>query len=230
MSSVMVVEDEHAIRSFIVLNLKRSGFEVVEASSGEAALDYLNENTIDIVLLDIMLPGIDGFEVCRQIRERFQDIGIIMLTAKVQEADKVSGLTLGADDYVSKPFSPVELIARVNSLVRRLKVNKSDEESNTITSGPFKLSVKESRLFKNQTFIDLTPTEFELVRLLMEHANESLTRDELLDHVWGKNYVGDTKIVDVNIRRLRRKIEDDPSSPKYVTTHWGRGYMWSGDA
>nr|WP_239549199.1 response regulator transcription factor [Scopulibacillus daqui] len=227
----MVVEDERAIRSFIVLNLKRSGFEVIEAETGEAALDHLKNNDIDIVLLDIMLPGIDGFKVCRKMREYNSEIGIIMLTAKVQEEDKVTGLTIGADDYVSKPFSPVELVARVNSLARRLKVNKKsdEEESNMIKSGPFKLSIKEGRLFKNQTFIDLTPTEFEIIRLLMEHPNESLTRDELLDHVWGQNYVGDTKIVDVNIRRLRRKIEDDPSHPQYVLTHWGRGYMWSGD-
>ncbi|MGC4376751.1 response regulator transcription factor [Fictibacillus sp. Mic-4] len=226
MTKILVVEDEQAIRSFVIINLKSAGFKVLEAESGEKALSILEEDgqDIDIALLDVMLPGIDGFEVCEHIRKKYSHIGIIMLTAKVQEDDRVHGLTIGADDYVAKPFSPPELVARVKALLRRTKRKKKQVEK--ITSGPFEFYIKEERLTKHNVTIDLTPTEFQLAKHLLKHKNQPLSRNELLDLVWGENYIGDTKIVDVNIRRLRRKIEDDPSSPKYVETYWGRGYIW----
>ncbi|TCP30561.1 DNA-binding response OmpR family regulator [Scopulibacillus darangshiensis] len=228
MVRIMVVEDEMSIRSFIVLNLKRSGFDVVEAESGEEALDYLKSGPmVHIMLLDVMLPELDGFTVCKRVRAVNDKMGIIMLTAKVQETDKVNGLTLGADDYISKPFSPVEMVARVKSLIRRLKLGTNKDEN--LSSGPFILLLNEGRLLKNGETIELTPTEYDILLRLMENNNQSLTRDELLDDVWGKTYVGDTKIVDVNIRRLRQKIEDDPSHPEFIKTHWGRGYMWDGE-
>lgn len=226
---VLVVEDEQSIRSFIVFNLKRSGFEVVEAETGEEALDLLPKHNARIIVLDVMLPGIDGFEVCRQIRKINQKIGIIMLTARTQEEDRVTGLDIGADDYIPKPFSPAELIARVRSLLRRMKALTDIGDNEVIESGPFRLFTKEERVQKNDQIIALTPTEYEMLRILIVNQGKSLSRHELLDHIWGKSYVGDTKIVDVNISRLRQKIEDDPTCPVYIKTHWGRGYIWGGD-
>lgn len=232
MVQIMVVEDEKSIRSFIVLNLKHAGFEVYEAESGEKAWQILQQDqAIQLLLLDVMLPGISGFDLCRKIRETNQMIGIILLTARVMETDKVSGLRMGADDYITKPFSPAEMIARVKSLLRRMRTNVDTvppRKRTILVSGPFKLSLEDERFFKGDQLIELTPTEFELVKILIENKNRLLTRDELLDDVWGANFVGDTKIVDVNIRRLRQKIEENPSKPFYIKTHWGRGYIWNG--
>ena len=217
-------------RSFIRVNLKKQMFEIVEASSGEEALEKLDD-TFDIALLDVMLPGIDGFEVCRQAREKFPRLGIIMLTAKGLEQNKIEGLELGADDYIVKPFSPKELLARINALQRRLNVkelNVEEEQGGNITSGIFTILQNERKLLKRDKEIELTPIEFALVKYFMENANKAIHRDEILQNVWGYNYVGDFKIVDVNIRRIRQKIEDDPSNPRYIEKVWGYGYRWWG--
>lgn len=205
-------------------------FEIVEAASGEEALEKLDD-TFDIALLDVMLPGIDGFEVCRQAREKFPRLGIIMLTAKGLEQNKIEGLELGADDYIVKPFSPKELLARINALQRRLNVkelNVEEEQGGNITSGIFTILQNERKLLKRDQEIELTPIEFALVKYFMENANKAIHRDEILQNVWGYNYVGDFKIVDVNIRRIRQKIEDDPSNPRYIEKVWGYGYRWWG--
>lgn len=228
-TKILVVEDEQAIRGFIKVNLIRNNFEVLEAESGEQALELVNED-IDVVLLDVMLPDMNGFDVCRKIREQHSQMGIIMLTAKGQEENKVEGLEAGADDYIVKPFSPKELLARINSLLRRLsiQVEETKEESNEIVSGIFKLIVDERRFTKNAEEIDLTPIEFLLVKYFMENENKAIHRDEILNNVWGYNYVGDFKIVDVNIRRIRQKIEEDPSNPIHIEKVWGYGYRWYG--
>jgi len=229
MSKVLILEDEESIRSFIVINLKRNGLEVVEAATGEEALEKYNADpTFDIALLDVMVPGIDGFEVCRKIRETNERIGIIFLTAKVQEQDKVYALSVGADDHVSKPFSPTELIARIQSLLRRVNVHSESGAKISFESGPFTLDLIAKQFKKKQQIIELTPTEFSLVQLFLEREDVPLSRDVLLDHVWGKEYMGDPKIVDVNIRRLRQKLEDDPSTPMFIETVWGHGYKWKG--
>jgi len=229
MSKVLILEDEESIRSFIVINLKRNGLEVVEAATGEEALEKFNADpTFDIALLDVMVPGIDGFEVCRKIRETNERIGIIFLTAKVQEQDKVYALSVGADDHVSKPFSPTELIARIQSLLRRVNVHSESGAKISFESGPFTLDLIAKQFKKNQQIIELTPTEFSLIQLFLEREDVPLSRDVLLDHVWGKEYMGDPKIVDVNIRRLRQKLEDDPSTPMFIETVWGHGYKWKG--
>lgn len=229
MSKVLILEDEESIRSFIVINLKRNGLEVVEAATGEEALErFYADPTFDIALLDVMVPGIDGFEVCRKIRETNERIGIIFLTAKVQEQDKVYALSVGADDHVSKPFSPTELIARIQSLLRRVNVHSESGAKISFESGPFTLDLIAKQFKKNHQIIELTPTEFSLIQLFLEREDVPLSRDVLLDHVWGKEYMGDPKIVDVNIRRLRQKLEDDPSTPMYIETVWGHGYKWKG--
>lgn len=229
MSKILVLEDEASIRSFILVNLKRNNFEVVETSSGEEALEKLDAS-IDVALLDVMLPGISGFEVCKRAREQYPSMGIIMLTAKGQEENKIEGLELGADDYIVKPFSPKELLARINALVRRLNTTKEIPEriSSQIVSGRFTILPDERKLLKDGKEIELTPIEFTLMKYFMENANKAVHRDEILNNVWGYNYVGDFKIVDVNIRRIRQKIEEDPSNPQYIEKVWGYGYRWSG--
>ncbi|MDM5188227.1 response regulator transcription factor [Bacillus sp. DX4.1] len=224
MSTILVLEDEMTIRSFIVLNIKRAGFDVLEAETGEKALTLLREHHVDIALLDVMLPGMDGFEVCRCVREMNKQIGIIMLTARVQDKDTVQGLTLGADDYIAKPFSPVELIARIQSLLRRVKMNEENVE--VIQSGPFTLNHSQEKLYRDGKEIDLTPTEYTILHYLMDNASKPVSRDEILNRIWGVNYVGDMKVVDVNMSRLRQKIEANSSQPQFVQTVWGKGYMW----
>ncbi|MBC8570889.1 response regulator transcription factor [Zongyangia hominis] len=228
MKRILVVEDEDAIRDFVVINLRRSGYDVTDVSNGEDALRVFDENDgkFDVALLDIMMPGIDGFTVCKEIRKRSSTIGIIMLSAKTQEMDKVNGLMLGADDYVTKPFSPSELVARVDAIHRRVTMaNKTDEDS-LIVSGDFELNLKSRTLKKNKENVDLTQVEFQIMELFMRNPDVALDRSEILSKVWGENYYGDIKIVDVNIRRLRMKIEDEPSSPKHLVTVWGFGYKW----
>ncbi|MDZ4534164.1 response regulator transcription factor [Bacillus cereus] len=224
MSTILVLEDEIPIRNFIVLNMKRTGFNVLVASTGEEALELIGKHTVDIALLDVMLPGIDGFEVCQSIREINKKMGIIMLTARIQDADKVQGLTIGADDYIAKPFSPNELVARVQSLLRRLKVN--EENMKTIHSGPFLLNLLQEKLYREGQVIDLTPTEYIILQYLMNNATKPVSRNEILNKIWGENYIGDMKVVDVNMRRLRQKVELNPSEPQYLLTVWGKGYMW----
>ena len=226
METILVVEDELSIRSFICLNLRKKKYEVMEAETGEAALNIFKNNKIDMVLLDLMLPGIDGFKVCQEIRNISQSVGIIMLTARTQEEDKVKGLVQGADDYLLKPFSMVELEARIISLMRRLNYEASKKESSILKSGPFELDVKQKKVSFLGEDIKVTPTEYCLLQFLISNKNKVFTRDDILDEVWGINYVGDVKVVDVNIRRIRRKVELDPAVPKYLCTDWGYGYLW----
>ena len=229
MTKILVLEDEASIRSFIMINLKKNNFEIVETASGEEALEKLDE-TVDIALLDVMLPGISGFEVCKRAREQYPALGIIMLTAKGQEENRIEGLELGADDYIVKPFSPKELLARINALARRLhiveKAVAAEPEGNQIVTGKFIIMPEERKLLKDGVEIELTPIEFSLVKYFMENPNKAIHRDEILNNVWGYNYVGDFKIVDVNIRRIRQKIEDDPKNPQRILTAWGVGYKF----
>ena len=228
MKKILVVEDEDAIREFVVINLKRAGYQVVDVPNGEEALRVFDESAgdFDVALLDVMMPGIDGFTVCKKLREQSDSIGIIMLSAKSQEMDKVTGLMLGADDYITKPFSPTELLARVDAIHRRVTMMTGKAASGDIVSGPFVLNQRSRTLTKNGQLIDLTQVEFQIMELFLKNPNVALERSEILSKVWGENYVGDVKIVDVNIRRLRMKIEDEPSSPKYLSTVWGFGYKW----
>ena len=227
MRKVLVLEDEENIRSFVVINLKRAGYETIEAGTGEEALALIKEDPgIKVALLDIMLPGIDGFEVCRRIRAMDSKIGIIMLTARTQEMDKVTGLMTGADDYVTKPFSPAELTARVDALFRRTGGDEGAASADEISDPPFLLNTRNRTLEKNGQRVKLTQVEYSIVKLFMDNPGKALAREEILDAVWGKDYIGELKIVDVNIRRLRIKLEDDPQNPTYINTVWGFGYKW----
>ena len=227
MKKLLVCEDESAIREFEVITLRRAGYEVVDTSCGEDAIKAFNAapNDFSVVLLDIMMPGIDGFTVCKKIREKNSRVGIIMLSAKTQEMDNVNGLMLGADDYVTKPFSPSELAARVDAICRRISAG-NDAPSDILKSGPFTLSLLSRTLTKNGKIIDLTQVEFQLMELFMSNAETALERKQILVRIWGESYNGDDKIVDVNIRRLRMKIEDEPSNPAHLQTVWGYGYKW----
>ena len=227
MKKLLVCEDEDAIREFEVLTLRRSGYEVVDTACGEDAIEAFNKapNDFSVVLLDIMMPGIDGLTVCKKIREKNSRVGIIMLSAKTQEMDKVKGLMLGADDYVTKPFSPSELAARVDAICRRISVG-SEMQNDVLTSGPFVLNMDGHTFTKNGKPIDLTQVEFQLMELFMRNAETAMERKQILVRIWGESYTGDDKIVDVNIRRLRMKIEDEPSSPAHLQTVWGFGYKW----
>ena len=227
MKKVLVLEDEANIRSFVVINLKRAGYEAIEAATGEEALAQLRRNPdIKVALLDIMLPDdMDGFEVCRRIRASDSKIGIIMLTARTQEMDKVTGLMTGADDYVTKPFSPAELTARVDALYRRTG-GDAEMDAGEISQPPFLLNTRNRTLEKNGARVKLTQVEYSIMKLFMDNPGKALSREEILDAVWGRDYFGELKIVDVNIRRLRIKIEDDPTNPSYITTVWGYGYKW----
>lgn len=231
MKRILVVEDEDAIREFVVVNLQRAGYDVVEANSGEAALQKYEENhgEFDVAILDIMMPGIDGLTVCKELRKKSGNLGIIMLTAKTQEMDKVTGLMLGADDYVTKPFSPSELVARVDSLYRRVAIAEMREENNfqeELVSGDFVLNLRNRALKKKGRMIELTQVEFQIMEYFFSNPGVALDRTNILTHVWGEAYYGEEKIVDVNIRRLRMKIEDEPSNPKHIVTVWGLGYKW----
>ncbi len=227
MKKVLVMEDEANIRSFVVINLKRAGYETIEASDGEEALEKIRENPdVKVALLDIMLPGaLDGFEVCRRIRAGNAQIGIIMLSARTQEMDKVTGLMTGADDYVTKPFSPAELTARVDALYRRIG-GDTNASSELMMQGPFTMNTRNHTLEKNGNRIRLTQVEYAIMKLFMKNPGRALSREDILAAVWGRDYDGELKIVDVNIRRLRIKIEDDTANPTYITTVWGLGYKW----
>jgi len=223
---VLIVEDEVSIRKFININLRRNGFEVLEAGSGEKAFELIKTCKPDIMVLDIMLPGIDGFEVCKRVREDMPDIIVIMLTAKAQDTDKIMGLELGADDYMVKPFNPLELVARIRSILRRTKHSKKDE-AGSISFKNLLLDLESHKFFKSNKEIELTPTEFAILKVFLNSFGKALSRDELLNSVWGENYFGDLKTVDVYIRRLREKIEDNPSEPQFIETVWGVGYRWA---
>lgn len=225
MKRVLLIEDEEAIRGFIEINLKRYGYTVLQVGNAEDGIQMLEQGVeaVDLILLDVMLPGMDGFEACKVIRSLDESIGIIMLTAKVQDIDKVHGLMNGADDYISKPFSPNELIARIEALFRRMSV----QEKKTPVRPPVYLDEHRRMLIVNGENVDLSPIEYDLLAILMKANGKAISRNDLLDEVWGVNFVGDPKIVDVNIRRIRQKVEADASHPNYLLTVWGYGYRWN---
>lgn len=232
MKRVLVVEDEASIREMVALNLKMAGWEALEAPSAERALELLHQSEpCDAALLDIMLPGMDGLSLCETIRRDNNDIGIIIVSAKGQESDKIRGLSIGADDYITKPFSVSELVARLEALTRRIRrgsgPHAAPEAPEQLVSGPFVLDEKSRVLYKSGKAIDLTQVEFQIMELFFRNPATALVREKILEGVWGQNYYGDVKIVDVNIRRLRMKIEDEPSSPQHILTVWGYGYRWN---
>ena len=233
MKRILVVEDEYAIRELIALNLSRAGYDPVRAPSAERALELYREapGSYSLALLDIMLPGMDGLELCRLLRSEDSSIGIIMLTAKVQETDKIHGFAIGADDYVTKPFSINELLARVEAVLRRTGATTAapKESGDSVSQGQFVLDKKARRVLKRGNPLDLTQVEYQIMEYFFNHAGAALSRDDILHAVWGEGYFGDIKIVDVNIRRLRMKVEDEPSSPSFIQTVWGFGYRWSAE-
>ncbi|MGO5064721.1 response regulator transcription factor [Clostridium sporogenes] len=225
MGKILIVEDESSIRGFVKVNLKMNNFDVIEAETGEEGIEKAREHRPEVVVLDIMLPGIDGLEVCKVLRQEFPNMGIIMLTAKSQDTDKVLGLEYGADDYIIKPFNPLELTLRIKAILRRVNAVK-EIDNNIITGGPFKIDIYSKKIYKDEKEIDITPTEYLLMKIFIENPGKAFNRDELLDLVWGYDFMGDSKIVDVNVRRLRSKIEEKPSEPKFIKTVWGTGYRW----
>ena len=233
MVRVLVVEDEANIREMIALNLRLAGMDAVEAESAEAALSLLEQGpACDAAILDVMLPGMNGFSLCETIRRTDQKIGIIILSAKGQEQDKIRGLSIGADDYMTKPFSVSELLARVEALCRRVSRTAPGEKEQgsplgMLTSGDFVLDENRRVLLKAGQPIELTQVEFQIMELFFRNPGTALVREKILKGVWGENYFGDVKIVDVNIRRLRMKVEDAPSSPQHILTVWGYGYRWN---
>lgn len=229
MRKILVVEDEESIREVIALNLRMAGYEVTEAGSAEEALAVF-DGSYDAAILDVMLPGMNGFSLCEAIRRDSSAVGIIILSAKTLETDKIRGLSIGADDYMTKPFSISEFLARVDALVRRVTHNAPEEQAEDdgrMVSGVFVLDQKSRVLYKNGQPIDLTQVEFQIMELFFANPGVALVREKILEGVWGENYFGDVKIVDVNIRRLRMKIEDEPSAPKHIMTVWGYGYRWN---
>ena len=226
MKMILIVEDEESIRGFLKINLKRNGYEVIEVDNGEDGIKIAINEKPAIVILDVMLPGIDGFNVCKRIREEEKNIGIIMLTAKSQDIDKITGLEYGADDYIVKPFNPMELLLRIKAILRRIG---DEEEKRTIEQGRFKIDTYAKKVFKSDKEIDLTPKEYSIIKLFLENPEKAFSRDELMDLIWGENYIADPKIVDVNIRRLRSKIESSSSKQGYIETIWGFGYRWRGE-
>lgn len=226
-TKILIVEDESSIRRFISINLERDSFVVIEAASGEEGLEKTKNEQPDLVVLDVMLPGIDGYEVCRRLREDFPDVAVIMLTARGQDMDKLMGLELGADDYIVKPFNPLELSARIRAVLRRMnQPSRSLRQETVLRCGPFQLDTHGHRFDKDGRNIELTPREFDLLKTFMQNIDRALTRDEILNMTWGIDFIGDPKTVDVHIRRLREKIEDTPSHPVYIETVWGYGYCF----
>lgn len=225
---ILVCEDEDAIRDFVVIHLKRSGYEVTDVNCGEEAVRlWENGARFDVAILDIMMPGMDGTQVCKYLREHSRTIGIIMLSAKSQEMDKVSCLMLGADDYVTKPFSPSELVARVDAIYRRVSISQPDNDLvGDMETGPFLVDSRSRTIYKNETPIELTQVEYNILEFFIRNKGKAIDRQTLIEKIWGSGYFGDDKIIDVNIRRLRMKIEENPSDPQYIRTVWGYGYIW----
>ena len=224
MTRLLVVEDEESIVDALSYMLRKEGFEVAVVNAGPAALDEMDRTGADLVLLDLMLPGLPGTEVCRQLRQR-SNVPVIMLTAKDSEVDKVVGLELGADDYVTKPFSSRELVARIRAVLRR-RGEPEELLSATMEAGPVRMDVDRHVVTVGGTAVQLPLKEFELLELLLRNAGRVLTRMQLIDRVWGSDYVGDTKTLDVHIKRLRAKIEPDPGTPRYIVTVRGLGYKF----
>ena len=224
---VLVVDDENLIVKGIRFSLEQDGMEVDCAYDGEEALNKAKSNSYDMILLDIMLPKMDGFEVCQAIRE-FSDMPIVMLTAKGDDMDKILGLEYGADDYITKPFNILEVKARIKAIMRRTSpARQQAAQASVIEKGDLKLDCESRRLFINGTEINLTTREFELLEIMVKNENKVYSRENLLNLVWGKEYPGDVRTVDVHVRRLREKIETTPSEPKYVHTKWGVGYYYN---
>lgn len=224
---VLVVDDEKLIVKGIRFSLLQDGMEVDCAYDGEEALNRAKANSYDMILLDVMLPKMDGFEVCQAIRE-FSDVPIVMLTAKGDDMDKILGLEYGADDYITKPFNILEVKARIKAIVRRTSPERAPQvQSSVIEKGDIKLDCDSRRLFINDNEINLTAREFELLEILIKNENKVYSRESLLKIVWGEDYPGDVRTVDVHVRRLREKIEANPSEPKYVHTKWGVGYYYN---
>ena len=227
MTKILVVEDEDSFSDALSFLLGKEGFEVKVAADGVSALEIFAREGADLVLLDLMLPGLSGTEVCRQLRLK-SAVPIIMLTAKDTEVDKVVGLELGADDYVTKPYSSRELIARINAVLRRATSPNLEEELGVITIGPIRIDIERHIMTLNNMPISLPLKEFELLEFLMRNSGRVLTRSQLIDRVWGSDYFGDTKTLDVHIKRLRAKIEKDPANPEYIQTVRGLGYKFEG--
>lgn len=223
---VLVVDDEKLIVKGIRFSLEQDGMDVDCAYDGQEALDLIQKNEYDVVLLDVMLPVLTGFEVCQQVRE-FSDVPIIMLTAKGDDMDKILGLEYGADDYITKPFNILEVKARIKAIIRRSNAGHShDENPKLLTYDVLKVDCDSRRAYIDEKEVNLTAKEFDLLELLMVHPNKVYSREELLNTVWGYDYPGDVRTVDVHIRRLREKIENKPSDPKYIHTKWGVGYYF----
>ena len=228
MFRILVAEDDIQLRQMFCRVLTRSGFAPIPVADGQEALEVLEKDFVDLIVSDIMMPGIDGFTVCKRLREKSSTLGIIMLTAKSQEMDKVNGLMIGADDYITKPFAPSELTARVDAIYRRVCMSfMKNEKTTVLESGPFVLNLKSRTTTKNGELIDLTQVEYQILEYFLNNKNTALDRASILTHIWGESYYGDDKIVDVNIRRIRMKIEDEPSNPRYIITIWGYGYKWN---
>lgn len=223
---ILIVEDEDNIRGFLKINLQRNNYDVLEAATGEEGLRIALLEKPSVIILDVMLPGIDGFKVCETIRREDKTMGIIMLTARSQDMDKIMGLEFGADDYMVKPFNPMELILRIRALSRRIGVGETETTSEVVESPPFKIDMISQKAFKGNVELDLTPKELILLKIFMSSPDKAFGRDDLLNLAWGYDFFGDPKIVDVNIRRLRSKIEEDSSNPQYIETVWGKGYRW----
>jgi len=228
-NKILILDDEDPIRQFMKINLDYQGYQTYEAASGEEALRVFDEVKPAVAILDIMLPGISGYDVCEKIRDKSPMTGIIMVSAKSQDIDKILGLEKGADDYIIKPFNPQELILRVKSLMRRVNLkaeNESEKEVKSLKDGPFTLDIYSKTFYKDDREIDVTPTEFTILEYFIKNKGKAMTRDEIMKETWGENYSNDTKIVDVNIRRIRAKIEENPAKPQFIETVWGTGYRW----
>jgi len=229
MEKILVVEDELSISTLLKFNLEKSGYAVITSLDGKAGLELARKESPDLIILDIMLPGMDGMEICKALRMEKNNTPILMLSAKDEEYDKIIGLELGADDYLTKPFSPREVVARIKAILRRSKTEKTDssaEEEQSLILGPFHIDPDKYEVTFEEKKLELTPKEFELLYYLAKHQGKVMTRDHLLNSIWNYDYLGDSRIVDVHISHLREKIEEDTKQPKYIKTVRGLGYKF----
>ena len=227
MKKILLTDPDSSIRRFVSVSLRRAGFHTMEAESAKQCLEILAANPdVRVVLTELGIPDCDGFELCSRIRKQNREVGLIILSSRNQEMDKVTALNLGADDYVIKPFSSAELVARIDALCRRVGTPDEPDHRGEIVHGPFRLNTRNRTLDKNGQRIRLTQIEYALMQLFMTNPGTALSREDILTGVWGSGYYGELKVVDVNIRRLRMKIEDSPTDPEFITTVWGYGYKW----
>jgi two-component system response regulator VicR len=229
--TLLIVEDEKSIMDILSFNLKREGYQTIEAMDGEKGLALAKSDNPDLILLDVMLPKLDGFEVCKKLRQEGAMTPVIMLTAREEETDKILGLELGADDYITKPFSMRELLARIKANIRRSRMDESSSaprrDGDVITAGDLRIDLARLEVLKNGKPVELTQREFELIRFLASSPDKVFSREELMEKVWNYDYYGDIRTVDVTVRRLREKVEDDPADPRYIVTRRGAGYMFT---